>query len=487
MKNGVKWSIVAIILISAFLRLYNLGLPPLFFDECIHAVILKNSFLQGKYTYNPAYHGPLLYLLLSIPTRIMGFNEFSLRILPAITGIIITVFPIILYRKYMGTQASLISSLFIAVSPLIVNYSRFARADIFQLLFVWLAVYFIFEYLQTKNDSQKRVVYLLIVSVCLALFACLKETFYPFAVIMLFFFIFDLKKVRIRDIPIPLIAFVTIYFTIYTNGFTYLEPLTNFSKLPVVQAIKYWIHQHEIARIGGPIYYYLLLILFYDLPVFLIAIYGLIHVLKGRENTFMVFVAYMFLSTLIFFSYLQEKVPWLTVHILYPMYLLAGFGISKIGLRKVKYLVLVLCAFYLIWGSIAMNIVNPTNPAEPGLYLPHTLKMRSFAENVVKKGKRAYMIMNIGEYWPLGWYLNNSARWSYVNFSDRGSYVILNSSINNTYYKEHANQLKYIKTIPIRCWTFWTNPNPSRFLDFFIFRKPIAPIACMNFSIYKIT
>jgi len=131
----------------------------------------------------------------------------------------------------------------------------------------------------------------------MALLATLKETFYPIAAVFALYFIFDIKKFRASDLAISASVFLLIYFAFYTNFFTYTTPLTNFSEFPAVKAVSYWKHQHDIARIGGPWYYYLELILLYDFPAFLLAIFAL-HAIIIKRNNFEAFTAYWFLSFL---------------------------------------------------------------------------------------------------------------------------------------------------------------------------------------------
>ncbi len=481
-----KW-LPLIFIVALLIRLYNLSDPPLFFDESIHATILKSLF-SGTYRYDPAYHGPLLYYLLYIPVSLLGESEFSLRILPALVGVAVCLVPL-LYRRYIGEHAALISAALIAISAIIVNYSRFCRADIFQLLFTSLFAYFIFRYLEAgKNWREIKVdrdtLYIVAAFVCLALFATLKETFYPFAAIFLIFFIFDVKKFRITDLAVSTGLFFLIYAALYTNFFTYMDPLTNVSKFPAVSAVSYWKYQHDIARIAGPWYYYLELLLLYDFPALLLAVFGLVVIAKKRERAeFESFIAFWFIASLTFFSYMQEKVPWLAVHVLFPMYVLAGIGISRMESRKVKAITIAACILFSAYGSVAANIVNPVNPAEPTLYLPTQYDVREFAEKT--KNDTVYVFTNVGEYWPLAWYLRDhhaiyittGIRYSFGS----GDYVVVNETNDARIDKSN---LIFDEVMVVRCWTWWTTPEISRIPEFLILRKPMTDVSCMNFTVY---
>ena len=490
--------VIAVAVIAATFRLYNLSLPPLFFDESIHATILKQLF-SGSYKYDPAYHGPLLYYILYVPVHLIGETEFSLRIVPALAGIAVSLIPF-LYRRFIGFEASLIAAILISTSATIVNYSRFCRADIFQILFTALFAYFIFRYLEAKKENlelkfDRQSILLIIALSFMALFAALKETFYPLAAIFLLYFIFDIRKIRILDLAASVAVFFLLYAAFYTNFFTYMTPFTNFSEFPAVKAVSYWKHQHDIARIAGPWYYYLELILLYDLPAFLMASFALYTVIRKRGE-FEAFTAYWFLSSLIFFSYMQEKVPWLNVHITFPMYILAGIGISRIiqfwperlkilSSRNLKVALAVICIAFTAYGSLHANHINPVNPAEPVLYLPTQYDVREFAE--ATKNDTIYVFTNVGEYWPLAWYLRDHTAYFITtgvegrSFSS-GAYIVVNASNDFRLNKDH---LIFVDTMVVRCWTDWTHPDLRKIPEFLVLRKPLTDVACMNFTVYR--
>ncbi len=87
---------------------------------------------------------------------------------------------------------------------------------------------------------------------------------------------------------------------------------------------------HRIERIGGPFYYYIPILFRYEIPIILFGTAGFFHFLrnKGRNNgqnySFFLFLCYWALTSLLLYSYLQEKVPWLVVHIVLPFGVLAG-------------------------------------------------------------------------------------------------------------------------------------------------------------------
>ncbi len=478
-----RLSRIIIVALAVFLRFYNLGEQPFFFDESVHTVFVDNV-ISGTYKYDPAFHGPLLFYLTSVFVVAFGKSEFVYRLVPAIFGVL-TVILLFKFERYIGRGADF-SALLVAISPIIINYSRFFRNDS-QILFFTLAfVYFIFRYLESKKWYH-----LVLSSISLAFFACSKENFYPIASLLLIYFLFDIRKFKVKDLAISVLAFAFIYISIYTNFFTYTTPITNFSEFPAVKAVEYWRYQHEIARIGGPFWYYLPLLFFYDLPVLVLGVYAIAKWIYKREmNTFKSFTIYWFLVNLIFYSYVQEKVPWLVVHIELPLYIIAGMCLAELKRFRVP-IIIATCAF-LIYSSVHLNIINPTNPAEPALYLPTSFNVKEFREELKDLNiSKVCVFMSPGDYWPLPCYLNDFKTYYFPSLnrfeSTIKSYdcevVILNqTNALKVNYKSYVRK----EEICLRSWVSYSyeSLNPIRILEFLIFRKPMGSVCYFNHTVY---
>jgi predicted membrane-bound mannosyltransferase len=95
----------------------------------------------------------------------------------------------------------------------------------------------------------------------------------------------------------------------------------------LVQGIYYWIQQQQVARGGQPWYYYLILIPFYEQLIVLFGLGGLARCL-ARPNRFRLFVVFWFIASLFLYSWAGEKMPWLSLHILLPLLLLAAIALE---------------------------------------------------------------------------------------------------------------------------------------------------------------
>ncbi len=95
------------------------------------------------------------------------------------------------------------------------------------------------------------------------------------------------------------------------------------------QGLYYWIQQQQVARGGQPWYYYLLLIPLYEQ---IGVVFGLIGVIRCivQPTRFRLFIAYWFVGNLVLYSWAAEKMPWLSIHIIMPMLILAAIGLEPV-------------------------------------------------------------------------------------------------------------------------------------------------------------
>jgi predicted membrane-bound mannosyltransferase len=93
------------------------------------------------------------------------------------------------------------------------------------------------------------------------------------------------------------------------------------------QGLYYWLEQQQIARGAQPWYYYLLLIPLYEQAAVILGLAGIVVSLL-RPTHFRLFLVSWLLGTLALYSWAGEKMPWLALHILLPLELLAGIALA---------------------------------------------------------------------------------------------------------------------------------------------------------------
>ena len=138
-----------------------------------------------------------------------------------------------------------------------------------------------------------------------------------------------LRAVSLRAIVITLLVVLIPFALLSTTFFTNPIGLWTASG----GAIVYWLEQHGVQRGGQPWYYYIYLLLpLYEFVPLLFSLLGMVYYLvKGvpgpegrRRSLFVAFLIYWWISALVFYSWAGEKMPWLVVHPVEPMILLAG-------------------------------------------------------------------------------------------------------------------------------------------------------------------
>lgn len=269
------------------LSLYELGERPYHHDESIHAFYSWKISREGvgSYRYDPVYHGLVLYYA-SAAVMLLGDNDFTGRLSAVLFGLGVLGFAWPL-RRYLGRWGALSFLVLLVFSPAWLYFARFVRHDVYLALCNLAAIYFAFRYGETR-----RFAYLPISAAWLALGFATKEDNYLLTPIFLLAFLgmlvwevlgatdhkraaaaaWDETKGFFRDAWKPLLVsaavFLVVWTVIYSAFFTderYFkldDPLRIFD--PIRNALDYWIGQHRKERIGGPWWYYLPQLTFYD-------------------------------------------------------------------------------------------------------------------------------------------------------------------------------------------------------------------------------
>jgi hypothetical protein len=124
------------------------------------------------------------------------------------------------------------------------------------------------------------------------------------------------------------------------------------------QGLYYWIQQQQVARGGQPWYYYLLVIPLYEQLVVVFGLGGAVYSFF-RPNRFRLFLVWWFAASLFLYSWAGEKMPWLTIQILLPLFLLAAGALAR--LLEAAYAVIVRFARQpLTFGRPLQVLVQPT-------------------------------------------------------------------------------------------------------------------------------
>jgi uncharacterized protein (TIGR03663 family) len=103
----------------------------------------------------------------------------------------------------------------------------------------------------------------------------------------------------------------------------------------LLQGIYYWLEQQHVARGNQPWYYYFILIPLYEPLILAFGLGGILRALI-QPSRFRLFLVYWFGFNLALYSWAGEKMPWLIVHILLPLALLAAVALEWVLVTVVQ-------------------------------------------------------------------------------------------------------------------------------------------------------
>lgn len=148
----IEFSIYAgLVLIALAMRLYDLGGRAVHHDESLHGYFAYQLFNGGGYDHNPLMHGMFLFHSVATSFFLVGDSDFSLRLPMALFGAGLVLVPLLL-KPRIGQVGALAAGLFLAFSPSLLYYSRFARNDIFMAVFTLALVGVMWRYMDERRN-----------------------------------------------------------------------------------------------------------------------------------------------------------------------------------------------------------------------------------------------------------------------------------------------------------------------------------------------
>jgi uncharacterized protein (TIGR03663 family) len=430
---------IIILLLGIMVRILFPELKLFHHDEAIHAWFTYDLITKGTYLYDPMYHGPLLYYLTGAAFLLFKDSDTIARFLPGLFGAAIIPLFWILYReRWLTRNHALVGALFFAISPSMVYFSRFLRHDIFQLFFTVLLLVFLLMYF-----DKGRWEYAIGAAVSAACGLCLKEDM-PFTLLIFgSFFLFMLLNGRItlphtwkREFTAGILIVVGICAVCYTTFFIHPEMFL----LAPFKAIEHWMGVNGQCRLCGGPYWYLLILGLYELPIALLAIYttwqygirergfseikvnigSYLERLRGRQGILkpyqgigdrsrfiLLFALYWTVLSMIFYGYVGEKVPWLIIHQLFPMILLASYDVHSRGK-----IIAVAIACIFLFVMMAHVCYTPTDINEPIVQVQNSEDMREVMKLIDNSNS---VVVATESYWPLPWYYRGD-KWNKISF-----------------------------------------------------------------------
>jgi uncharacterized protein (TIGR03663 family) len=441
-----------ILVVAAFLRIYDYALKPFHHDEGVNGFFLIDLFRKHVYRYDPSnYHGPTLYYFSLLSSLLFGLNDFAVRLVPALAGVA-TIWLMLRLRRYIGTIGALTAAALLAVSPCAVFYSRyFIHESLFVLFSVGIVVAAL-RYYETANP-----VYLMLLAISAALLFATKET----AMITAGVFIIALVSTEIyqrmrgtrgpqagskkkqrqqskyarkpepeRGVRTTLARFgeppallwlaaasaalfILIHVLFYSSFFTHAQGLND-----SLATFKIWVRTGTSEFHAKPWNTYLNWLWQEEALLSLLGVAGILVAAARATNRFVLFAALWAIGIIAAYSLVPYKTPWLMLNFVAPLAITGGYAVntlyhqSKNTLAQAFALAIALAAITLgTYQTVVLNFYQYDNEQYPYVYA-HTQRgylslireIKSAAERAGTKEQTTISIVS-PDYWPMPWYL----------------------------------------------------------------------------------
>ena len=391
--------ILALLLIlgaALFLRAWHLEAAPFHADEAVQAAIFEDL-VKGEYRYDPHhYHGPLPHYLNRIWLR-GELSEWKFRVGPVVAGVfLVLAVALSLWRE--DRWAAVLAAILAATSPMLMFFSRFGLHESLFALTGFLATWAAAVFLQKPG-----VVAAVVLGVATAVLAAVKETVVVFVLgWVVAALVCGLFKPRMfRYAPAGLLAFVAVLLLLFggTGFVDFWRSYFVYETDPGHQKA-FWYYLSVLApsvRWGGE-------------PWFWLGLVGLGFGLKAMPVTVR-FMGVTGLLSLLFFSFIAYKTPWLLMLPLALCLPATGWILSKS-----KWPMLAACGVVVIWQTSCGWRVSQKqfwDSRIPLVYSPSSYQMPSFRAYLQKvNGDRPIAVIGTN-YWPLPWYLRGFTKVGY--------------------------------------------------------------------------
>lgn len=420
------------LLAAAALRVPLLDRRPLHADEAILADKFGTLLATGTYPYNPReYHGPVLAYLAWIPAFLTGrttyaaLTETTLRIAPAIAGVLVALSPLVLLPE-IGATAALAAAAIMAVSPVMVYYSRDFIPEM--PLALWTALLLAALLRRTAGSWA-------LAGAAAALMFATKET----AVLALgsagiaYAMAFRPRRLNYRSAAIFCVALMAGLFVFVSPPWKwriFAEALLAY----LGRGVGGGLHPH-------PWYSYIQWLLGWhysisEAPILLLAAAGLVAAQRNQQPAIR-FLSFYAVLLFAFYSAIPYKTPWCAVSLLYALALLAGVAVAALPGRWRATKCILLPAVILGLGLEAWvaSVPYATDPRNPWVYAQTGLgvftvrdRVETFAQAASERQNVAIDIYTRENLWPLPWYLRhfpNVRWWTQVVIPGRAAPIVL--------------------------------------------------------------
>jgi uncharacterized protein (TIGR03663 family) len=430
----------AIIYIAAaamLLRFFDLPRKPLHHDEGVNALILGGLVDPPHvYKYDPSnYHGPTLYYLTWLSVEIFGATTEALRIGTAAAGLA-AVLLLTALHPFIGRVGALAAAALLAMSPGAVYFSRYFIHEMLLVVATLAGVV-----CAALTHGRRRALFACGAAASAGLVFATKETAIISAIVVVAaafgsgvladtrhagswraqlatLVVSTGARIRAGALqwmrPAALLTalqlalvFLAVTLIFYTSLFTNWRGATD-----AVKTFAFWTKTGTAAH-TRPWYAYLEWLAIEESPLLLLGAAGAGIALWRRDNRFAIFTALWTVGTLTAYSVIPYKTPWLTLNVIAPLAICAGYGVdlllrSERLPRAVPWVAAVAVAGVLTFQSVTLSFFQYDNNSYPYVYA-HTsrdvLSLVQDIDRIEELNPGSSIAVTSPEHFPLSWYL----------------------------------------------------------------------------------
>jgi sugar lactone lactonase YvrE len=294
----------------------------------------------------------------------------------------------------------------------------------------------------------------------------------------------SLRWIRARILPLATAAlvFLGIWALAYSAFGKYPKDW-----LAIPKAVKYWMGQHSIARIPGPPWYYVPQLLYYETSIVFAALFAFRRGSDARrgseprpgDSPFIRFVLFWAIGSLLLYAWAREKVPWLTVHALLPITILAAVGLAGLWRDRSERAPRIALAVFFVLAVVnttgmvlasyrygAHDLEREPRHAEILAYVQTTkdlvraLEPVELAKQKVPPGQAVITVAGEAS-WPLTWYLRDVPTKWVSRVEDATTPIIVSDWDPEGGLEKQLAETYTAKRVPIRAWWFAEKYQPD--------------------------
>ncbi len=334
---------LAIILVASVLFIPFLGGVHLFdwdeinFAEAAREMIVTKNYLTVQIDFQAFWEKPPLFIWMQVLSmKLFGINEFAARFPNAVCGIVTL---LVLYRigkDLLGTQFGLLWVLVYGCSILPLFYFKSGIIDPWFNLFIFLGVYYAFQYV-LAIENRKKYIFSALSAFFIGLGILTKG---PVALLVFGLTVSVFYIIKMFNVKIKLTHFLIFVITlVLVGGFWFILQMANGNYKVIEDFFVYQIRlfRTEDAGHGGFFLYHFVVLLFGVFPASVFALKSFLHQKRDereRVHEFKNWMMILFWVVLILFTIVKTKIVHYSSLCYFPLTFLGAFMIFKIQEQK---------------------------------------------------------------------------------------------------------------------------------------------------------